>query len=160
MSYSPWKLPENEERLRKAVAQSNSIAGTLRNLGLMGIGGNYKTIKHHIARLDIDTSHHSGQGWSKERYIEPNNNSRKETWKRYMIKKHGHFCMSCKLSSWQGKSIPLELEHVDGVSSNHSEENLKLLCPNCHAMTPTYRRRKTASTNSPMAEASDLSPDK
>ena len=35
--------------------------------------------------------------------------------------------------------IPLEIEHIDGNYLNNSEENLILLCPNCHSLTATYK---------------------
>lgn len=41
-----------------------------------------------------------------------------------------------------GEKIPLEIEHVDGDRTNNELANLKLLCCNCHALTPTWRRRK------------------
>ena len=50
-----WFDPFNEQALRDAVAVTQSIAGTCRALGLADRGGNYKTIKNHITRLDIDT---------------------------------------------------------------------------------------------------------
>ena len=52
-----------------------------------------------------------------------------------------HICDECGCTKWLGKPIPLELEHRDGDHSNNSIENLRLLCPNCHAMTPTYKGR-------------------
>jgi len=39
--------------------------------------------------------------------------------------------------------IPIELEHIDGNSENNMLENLKLLCPNCHSLTPTYKALNT-----------------
>jgi hypothetical protein len=52
-----------------------------------------------------------------------------------------HRCSGCDLELWLGNPIPLELDHIDGNSSNHLLENLRLLCPNCHALTSTYRGR-------------------
>src|SRR5580704_19541021 len=49
-----------DEQLREAVASSISIAGVLRRLALKAAGGNYRSIKHHIVRLNLDTSHHLG----------------------------------------------------------------------------------------------------
>lgn len=50
-----------------------------------------------------------------------------------------HKCSNCNLSEWLNKPIPLELEHINGKSSDHRLENLTLLCPNCHSFTSTYR---------------------
>lgn len=52
-----------------------------------------------------------------------------------------HKCNNCELTDWLGNPIPLELEHIDGNSSNNLLENLELLCPNCHSLTDTYRGR-------------------
>jgi Zn finger protein HypA/HybF involved in hydrogenase expression len=61
--------------------------------------------------------------------------------KKYLIEKHGEKCMEC---GWDKKhpitgNVPIELEHIDGDSENNKLENLKLLCPNCHSLTPTYK---------------------
>ena len=56
----------------------------------------------------------------------------------YIIQKRGYKCSSCNLSEWLGQQIPLDLDHIDGNSSDSSLENIRLLCKNCHALTPTY----------------------
>lgn len=61
--------------------------------------------------------------------------------KRLVLRRRGHRCEGCGLDQWMGKAIPLELHHVDGDSENNKDENLQLLCPNCHALTPTFRNR-------------------
>lgn len=61
--------------------------------------------------------------------------------KKYLIEKYGEKCMECEWSErnpYTGK-IPIELEHIDGDYTNNKEENLRLLCPNCHSLTPTYK---------------------
>lgn len=62
------------------------------------------------------------------------------TLKSYLIEKYGEKCMECgwcQVNPHSGK-IPIELEHIDG-DSNNKLVNLKLLCPNCHSLTPTYK---------------------
>lgn len=61
------------------------------------------------------------------------------TLRRYIIRTRGHRCECCKQTEWLGKPMPLELNHIDGNATNHSEENLEAICPNCHAQTPTYK---------------------
>ena len=53
-----------------------------------------------------------------------------------------YLCEHCGISSWMGAKISLELDHIDGDNSNHLLENLRLLCPNCHSQTDTYRSKK------------------
>lgn len=58
-----------------------------------------------------------------------------------LLIERGHICEECKLSEWNNLPIPLELEHTDGDNKNNTKDNLKLLCCNCHALTPTWRGR-------------------
>lgn len=51
-------------------------------------------------------------------------------------------CNRCNLTEWQGESIMIELDHIDGNNKNDVRSNLVGLCPNCHAMTHTWRGRK------------------
>lgn len=50
-------------------------------------------------------------------------------------------CEHCGLSEWMGSPIPLELDHIDGDHYNNELSNLRILCPNCHALTPTHSGR-------------------
>lgn len=58
--------------------------------------------------------------------------------KQRLIAQRGHRCETCGNTEWMGQSIPITLDHVDGNSQNNTEDNLRLLCPNCHAQTPTF----------------------
>jgi len=52
-------------------------------------------------------------------------------------------CEVCGLNTWRDLPLPLEVHHVDGNKKNNLRENLQVLCPNCHALTPNWRGRKT-----------------
>ncbi len=61
-------------------------------------------------------------------------------YKKYLINKYGNKCMECgwcEINPITG-NVPIQLEHIDGCSDNNSLSNLKLLCPNCHSLTPTF----------------------
>lgn len=68
--------------------------------------------------------------------------------RRCLVRMRGHRCEECGLSEWLGKPIPLQLDHLDGNSDNNSEGNLRLLCPNCHALTPNFMGRNKNNKNS------------
>jgi hypothetical protein len=50
-------------------------------------------------------------------------------------------CLKCSLSEWNNEQLDMELDHIDGDRTNHILTNLRMLCPNCHAQTPTYRSK-------------------
>lgn len=57
------------------------------------------------------------------------------------MEKNGEQCSFC---GWHKKhpttgNVPLEIDHVDGNAENNQEKNLRLLCPNCHSLTPSFR---------------------
>jgi hypothetical protein len=54
-----------------------------------------------------------------------------------------HACQICRQSKWMEQAIPLELDHIDGDREDNLLENLRLICPNCHAQTVNYRGRNT-----------------
>jgi transposase len=58
-----------------------------------------------------------------------------------LVKRDGEKCSVCDLDKWMNVEIPLEIDHIDGNSGNGKSENVRLICPNCHALTPTYKGR-------------------
>ena len=50
-------------------------------------------------------------------------------------------CEVCNVSEWMGKKLTLELHHKDGNRYNNKLDNLQVLCPNCHALTPNHSRK-------------------
>jgi hypothetical protein len=59
--------------------------------------------------------------------------------RRYLLRVRGHQCEVCQNSTWNGEPIPLEMDHIDGDASRTVLSNVRLLCCNCHALTPTHR---------------------
>lgn len=61
------------------------------------------------------------------------------TRKNLIIMERGSRCEVCGIIEWMGKPITVELDHIDGDADNNSAENLRLICPNCHSQTDTYK---------------------
>lgn len=136
-----------------AVAKSTSLAQTINRLGMRAAGSNYANIKAHISRLALDTAHFTGQGHLKgvshnwgiklqlAEILVENSTYQSTNALKYRLVKEGFFvwkCYRCEGTEWQGVTIPLQLEHINGTHNDNRIENLTLLCPNCHALTPTY----------------------
>lgn len=60
--------------------------------------------------------------------------------RRYLIAQAGNKCSKCGWNKLNPvtKKIPLTVDHTDGNLKNAHPKNLKVLCPNCHSLTPTY----------------------
>lgn len=51
-------------------------------------------------------------------------------------------CMICGISEWNGYKLNCELDHINGIRHDHRLSNLRILCPNCHSQTDTFRSKK------------------
>ena len=63
--------------------------------------------------------------------------------RKYMFEKNNNSCEICgwhEVNPYTGL-VPLQIHHIDGDCKNNSEENLQLLCPNCHALTENFGSR-------------------
>jgi hypothetical protein len=133
----------------EAHASARSRADVLKRLGLNPAGGNYRTLAVRMSELGLAAP--EGQGWSRGQTLGPRRSLEEllsydsgisSHQLRVRLLKEGrkrHVCERCGLDEWLGGPIPLELDHVDGDPRNNVIENIRLLCPNCHALTPTYR---------------------
>lgn len=100
-------------------------------------------LQRNIDKFDIDSSHFKKQAHNAGKEVKVFEDLVcRNAIKKRLLKYRGHSCESCGLHTWMDLPIPLELEHIDGNNRNNAKENLKLLCPNCHALTPTWRNRK------------------
>jgi len=162
------KYKYTDEQFREAVENSLSIAQVAQTLGIKPAGGNYITIKNKIKKLNLDTSHFTGQGWNTGKRYKPvrpaqsldsilvkdstyvNTHHLKERLIKEGLKENK--CEICGISSWMGKPLNIELHHINGNHFDLRIENLQMLCPNCHALTDNYRGKAKSTQN----ESSDV----
>jgi 5-methylcytosine-specific restriction endonuclease McrA len=50
-------------------------------------------------------------------------------------------CEVCGIKDWNNIQLNMELDHIDGDRTNHKIDNLRIICPNCHSQTDTYRSK-------------------
>jgi len=143
----------SEEQLRRAIESAISVRQALINLEISPKGGNYKVINKAIKQYNIDTSHFLGSAHAKGKTFKPRTDTKEylqnnKPINSYRLKRRllqecyfQPMCSNCKLFIWLDVPIPLELDHIDGNTENNNFNNLRLLCPNCHALTSSYRGR-------------------
>ena len=143
-----WTL--SKEEIQNKVNQCNSISDMLEAFGYQRSNGSMsKVMKKVIDTYDIDTSHfkpfkrtNQKPIYSLEEILVPNSKYENITRLKKRILKAGLLKYECECcgnkGEWNGKPLALQLDHKDGNHNNHSIENLRFLCPNCHSQTDTY----------------------
>ncbi|MFI6087407.1 HNH endonuclease [Streptomyces sp. NPDC051218] len=150
-----------EQQLRDLVRNSGSYAEVMRGLGLEVNDTNHRRIRRAAARLSLDTSHFKRRAWGQpERpapppiaprvlIVLPDHAGRTNRARLHRaLTEIGvpYECAGCgSTGEWLGRPITLQIDHVNGDWRDNRRENLRYLCPNCHALTETWcrnRRRK------------------
>lgn len=138
MTIKKWENFSKEE-IAQFVAESSSYAELRQKLGYQG-PSSCEIIRKMAKELNIDISHIQNPLIGKYDYSKFVYGKHRKGGQmiRPLVALRGHRCESCGLSEWMGNPIPLEVHHIDGDKLNNVLENLQLLCPNCHTLTPNW----------------------
>lgn len=148
-----WDI--DKQKLQEILDNSSSIVSALKTLGYNGYNGNYKTLNKRISidglsieKLAINRTKERIAFCQKKIAKIPDcevfcvnstfvsNSSLKE---RLIQKGRIYMCEKCENAGlWEGSPISLQLDHINGISNDNREENLRFLCPNCHSQTETF----------------------
>jgi hypothetical protein len=142
-----------DEHFINIIKNSYSVANALKQLNLKAAGGNYAIFYNKIKKLNLDISHFTGQGYLKEKthnwskqisndsLFTANSNHQTCVIRKRIIKDKliPYTCAACQNTGiWLNNVLSLHLDHINGIRDDNRLENLRFLCPNCHAQTPTY----------------------
>lgn len=64
-----------------------------------------------------------------------------KTQRRFLRETQINKCCICNLTEWCNKPITLELDHINGNACDNTIKNLRMLCPNCHSQTSTFKNK-------------------
>lgn len=134
---------------------SRSCSATYNNRGVRRHGK--KQIKRNCLMCEVETynqkycsnqcqiNYQSKQ--NKELAIKENDIKNNVLGKKILIDMYGEQCSVCGLLNiWNGKELKLELDHINGIANDNRIENVRLICPNCHSQTDTYKAKNKTST--------------
>ena len=145
----------SDEQFVELLKKSSTISEVLFKLGytVKGNSWGYSQVKRRMDDLNLDCSIFKGKSAviktnklnnvKKEDILKENCKHQRTVLRRYVIKNNliPYKCAICGCTEWQGKTLSLELDHINGVNNDNRLENLRFLCPNCHSQTSTYGSR-------------------
>lgn len=139
---------EKKDLILKWIDENQSKAYMSKELGCK-----QDTLNRYLKIMEIEYSgNQSGKGFSKHRngmtlseYLENSSDIQSNKVRKKILQENikEHRCECCGLTEWMGKPIPLELHHRDGDKDHNELDNYELLCPNCHALTDSYRGKNS-----------------
>lgn len=145
----------SDEQFVELLKKSSTISEVLFKLGytVKGNSWGYSQVKRRMDDLNLDYSIFKGKSAviktgrlnnvRKEDILKENCKHQRTALRRYVIKNNliPYKCAICGCTEWQGKTLSLELDHINGINNDNRLENLRFLCPNCHSQTSTYGSR-------------------
>lgn len=141
-----------DEQFVKLLENSTTISEVLFKLGytVKGNSWGYSQIKQRMTDLNLDFSIFKGKkeiynnckvkNVTPEMLLKDNCRHTRTVLRRCILKNNllPYKCSICGLTEWNGKTLSLELDHINGKNNDNRLENLRFLCPNCHSQTTTY----------------------
>lgn len=137
----------SRDQLIEAVAKSLTWSDIIRFFGHKAESGNFRRFQQMVKIEGIDTSHfvgnRVGRGGSppisnSQWFSKLTSRSGPESRKRLRVLGRKYECNVCLLTEWQGRTITLHVDHINGENTDNTLENLRFLCPNCHQQTDTW----------------------
>lgn len=139
-----------KEKLEAAVLSSTSTQGVARIILGKSVSGNqHQHIRRMIDKFGIDTNHFLGY-----RHNLGNTSNKKklpveiftigQRQKSFLLRRAllesgiEYKCLICDIDKWRNSKLNLEIDHIDGNSTDNRIQNLRFLCPNCHSQTATF----------------------
>lgn len=143
-SIAKWRTFSLEE-LKQIVSEVFSYRELAHRLGYQRDGGGtIKSLHNMVEELKLDVSHFKGQGWTSNNpdltafTIDSNKKNGSSLLKSLVMIRGYRKCESCGITQWLGQEVFLQVHHINGEHSDNRLENLMMICPNCHTLTPSY----------------------
>lgn len=144
-----------DEQFVNLLKNSTTISEVLFKLGytVKGNSWGYSQVKQRMTDLNLDFSIFKGKesiykstavkAVTPEMVLKDNCKHTRSVLRRCILKHNllPYKCDICGITEWNGKTLSLELDHINGKNNDNRLENLRFLCPNCHSQTSTYGSR-------------------